>query len=192
MAHDFPLPDDLPEPEDDGDADHLRGMELPDVSLPVTDGTTTALRELPPRTIVYIYPMTGRPDEDVIPDGWEDVPGARGCTPESCGFRDHYDELRDSGAGAVFGLSTQTSEYQREARDRLHLPFEMLSDSRRELTNELDLPTFTIEGDDYLKRLTLVVTSGRIEHVFYPIFPPDEHANEVLEWMRRTSPDSPD
>lgn len=192
MSHDFPLPDDLPEPEDDGEADHLQGMKMPDVSLPATDGTIVDLQELPPRTIIYIYPMTGRPDKDVIPEGWDDVPGARGCTPESCGFRNHYDELRDNGVGEVFGLSTQSSEYQREARDRLHLPFEMLSDAEWELTNELDLPTFTIEGDDYLKRLTLVVTGGRIEHVFYPIFPPDEHADEVLEWVKETpSPDSP-
>lgn len=184
MSKDFPLPDDLPVPEDDGAADHLRGMELPDLSLPATDGTAVTLTELPARTVVYVYPLTGRPDEDVIPEGWEDVPGARGCTPESRGFRSHYDELRDSGVGEVFGLSTQSSEYQCEARDRLDLPFEMLSDADRELADELDLPTFTIEGDGYLERLTLVVTDGRIEHVFYPIFPPDEHAGEVLEWVR--------
>lgn len=182
MSHDFALPDDLPEPEDDGEADHLRGMEMPDLSLPATDETTVNLRDLPPRTVIYIYPMTGRPDEDVTPEGWEDVPGARGCTPESCGFRDHYAELRDDGVGEVFGLSTQSSEYQREARDRLHLPFEMLSDAEWELANELDLPRFSIEGDDYLERLTLVVSDGRVEYVFYPVFPPDEHANEVLEW----------
>ncbi|QLG27897.1 peroxiredoxin [Halorarum halophilum] len=184
MSEDFPLPDDLPVPEDDGAADHLQGMEMPDVSLPATDGTTVDLQELPPRTVVYVYPLTGRPDEDVIPDGWEAVPGARGCTPESRGFRSHYDELRDNGVGEVFGLSTQTSEYQREARDRLQLPFEMLSDAERELATELDLPRFTIEGDRYLNRLTLIVTDGRIEHVFYPIFPPDEHASEVLEWVQ--------
>ena len=184
MSEDFPLPDDLPVPEDDGAAEHLQDMEIPDVSLPATDGTAVNLQELPTRTIIYVYPLTGRPDEDVIPEGWEDVPGARGCTPESRGFRSHYDELRDNGVGEVFGLSTQTSEYQREARDRLHLPFEMLSDAEWELANELDLPTFTIEGDDYLKRLTLVISDGRIEHVFYPIFPPDEHASEVLEWVQ--------
>lgn len=186
MSHDFPLPDDLPEPEDDGGADHLQGMEMPSVSLPATDGTMVALQDLPPRTIIYIYPMTGRPDKDVIPDGWEDVPGARGCTPESCGFRNHYEELQESGVGEVYGLSTQSSEYQREARNRLQLPFEMLSDANRELTDELDLPTFTIGDDTYLKRLTLVVTSGRIEHVFYPVFPPDEHAAEVLRWVTET------
>ena len=184
MSEDFPLPDDLPVPEDDGAANHLQGMEMPDVSLPATDDTTVDLQELPPRTVIYVYPLTGRPDKDVIPDGWEAVPGARGCTPESRGFRSHYDELRDNGVGEVFGLSMQTSEYQREARDRLHLPFEMLSDAERELTTELDLPLFTIEGDEYLKRLTLIVTDGRIERVFYPIFPPDEHASEVLEWVQ--------
>lgn len=186
MSHDFPLPDDLLEPEDDGEADHLQDMEMPDVSLPATDGTIVDLQRLPPRTIIYIYPMTGRPDKDVIPEGWDDVPGARGCTPESCGFRNHYDELREGGVGEVFGLSTQSREYQREARDRLHLPFEMLSDAEWELTNELGLPMFFLEGDNYLKRLTLVVTGGRIEHVFYPIFPPDEHADEVLEWVKET------
>lgn len=183
MSHDFPLPDDLPEPEDDGEADHLLGREMPDVSLPATDDTMVNLQNLPARTVIYVYPLTGRPDQDVIPEGWEDIPGARGCSPESCGFRDHYDELRDNGVGEVFGLSTQSSEYQCEARDRLHLPFEMLSDAEWELANELDLPRFTIEGDDYLKRLTLVVSDGRIEYVFYPIFPPDEHASEVLEWI---------
>jgi peroxiredoxin len=191
VSKDFPLPDDLPVPEDDGATDHLVGMELPGVSLPATDGTTVALEELPSRTIVYIYPLTGRPDRDVIPEGWEDVPGARGCTPESRGFRSHYDDLRANGVEEVFGLSTQSSEYQREARDRLDLPFELLSDAAWELADALDLPTFTIEGEDYLKRVTLVVSDGEIEHVFYPIFPPDEHAGEVLAWVKAaSSPDS--
>ena len=184
MSRDFQLPDDLPVPEDDGAADHLPGMEIPDVALSATDGTTVDLRELPPRTVLYVYPMTGRPDEDVTPVGWEDVPGARGCTPEARGFQSHYEELRENGIGEVYGLSTQSSDYQREARDRLNLPFEMLSDANRALTNELDLPTFAIGGDEYLKRLTLVITDGRIEHVFYPVFPPDEHASEVLEWAK--------
>lgn len=183
MAKDFPLPDDLPVPKDDGAADHLQGMEMPPVALFATDGTAVNLRDLPPRTVIYVYPLTGRPDQDVIPDGWEDVPGARGCTPESRGFRSLYDELQENGVGEVFGLSTQSSDYQREARDRLELPFEMLSDAEWELATKLDLPTFAIEGKEYLKRLTMVVSDGHIEHVFYPIFPPDEHANEVLEWI---------
>jgi peroxiredoxin len=184
MSNDFPLPDDLPVPEDDGAANHLPRMEIPDMSLLATNGTTVDLQELPPQTVIFVYPLTGRPDKDVIPEGWEDVPGARGCTPESRGFRRHYDELRGNGIGEVFGLSTQSTEYQREARDRLHLPFEMLSDAERELANELDLPMFIIEENEYLKRLTLMISDGHIEYVFYPIFPPDEHASEVLEWIK--------
>jgi peroxiredoxin len=181
--HDFPLPDGLPEPEDDGSADHLPGLKLPDVTLGATDGSEIALPELPDRTIVYAYPKTGRPGENVTPDGWEQIPGARGCTPESCGFRDSHADLLDAGSAAVFGLSLQSSDYQREARDRLGLPFEMLSDVGRELTNAADLPTFEAENETFLKRFTLVVTDGRVEHVFYPVFPPDEHATEVLRWL---------
>lgn len=183
MSKDFPLPGGLPAPEDDGAADHLPGTVLPEVALPATDGTMIHLPGLPTRTVVYVYPMTGRPDMDVIPEGWEDVPGARGCTPESRGFREHYDDLRAAGVERVFGLSTQSSDYQREARDRLDLPFELLSDADRELATRLDLPPFSIGGDEYLQRLTLVVADGSIEHVFYPVFPPDEHASEVLAWV---------
>lgn len=191
MSKDFPLPDDLPVPEDDGAADHLPGTELPEIALSATDGTTVALQELPLRTIIYVYPLTGRPDKDVIPEGWEDVPGARGCTPESRGFQNQYDELQSNGVGEVFGLSTQSSGYQREARERLELPFEMLSDAEWELADKLDLPMFTIDGKEYLKRLTLILSGGNIEHVFYPIFPPDEHASEVLEWVKNNpAPDS--
>lgn len=179
----FPLPDGLPEPEDDGEADHLPGTTVPSVTLSATDGTAVDLSELSGRTIVYCYPKTGRPDEDVIPDGWDEIPGARGCTPESCGFRDHYRDLLDRGASEVFGLSVQSSEYQREVRDRLGLPFELLSDSSQEFTDQLRLPTFEIAGERLLKRLTLVLSDGRIEHVFYPVFPPDEHAAEVARWL---------
>ena len=179
----FPLPDDLPEPQDDGAADHLPGATVPSVPLPATDGETVDLSAPPGTVVVYCYPKTGRPDRDVIPDGWEEIPGARGCTPESCGFRDHYAELREAGAAAVFGLSLQTTDYQREARDRLGLPFEMLSDADVALTEALELPTFEVEDETFLERLTLVVEDGRIEHVFYPVFPPDEHAAEVVEWL---------
>lgn len=179
----FPLPDDLPEPEDDGAADHLPGTALPSVTLSATDGTVVDLSELSGRTVVYCYPKTGRPDKDVIPDGWEEIPGARGCTPEACGFRDHYQELRDCGVSEAFGVSLQSRDYQREARNRLELPFELLSDSARELTNQLRLPIFEIGGERFLKRLTLVLLDGHIEHVFYPVFPPDEHAEEVVRWL---------
>ena len=156
---------------------------MPSVILSATDGATVDLSELSGRTIVYCYPKTGRPDKDVIPDDWEEIPGARGCTPETCGFRDHYQELRDRGVTEVFGLSLQSSDYQREARDRLGLPFELLSDSKLEFTNRLHLPMFEVAGEQFLKRLTLVLLDGRIEHVFYPVFPPDEHAEEVVHWL---------
>lgn len=180
---DFPLPDDLPEPNDDGAADHLPGSTVPALELPTTDGTAVDLSESAGRTVVYCYPKTGRPDEDVIPDGWSQIPGARGCTPEACSFRDHYRDLRDRQVQAVYGLSVQSTDYQREARDRLDLPFVLLSDSDLEFAAALDLPTFEVGGETLLKRLTLVLRGGRIEHVFYPVFPPDEHAEDVLQWV---------
>jgi len=181
----FPLPEDLPEPTDDGRADHLPGTAVPSVGLPATDGRTVDLSELSGRVVVYCYPKTGRPDEDVIPDGWEEIPGARGCTPESCGFSDHYEDLTERGVAAVFGLSVQSTAYQREARDRLDLPFELLSDEAFEAVEALDLPTFEAGGEQFTERLTLVVADGRVERVFYPVFPPDEHAAEVLAWVDR-------
>lgn len=183
MVRDFPLPDDLPEPEDDGAADHLPGSAVPSVELSASDGRAVDLSEQPGRVIVYCYPKTGRPDRDVIPDGWEEIPGARGCTPEACGFRDHHVALQDRGVSAVYGLSVQSTPYQREARDRLELPFELLSDAAFEFADALDLPTFEAGGERLLERLTLVLSDGAIDHVFYPVFPPDEHAAEVLEWL---------
>jgi len=176
-------PEELPEPEDDGAADHLTDEQVPAVSLPATDGTDVVLSSMGGRVVVYCYPKTGRPDEDVIPDGWADIPGAKGCTPESCGFRDHYAELREWGVEDVFGLSVQSTAYQREARDRLELSFELLSDAEMEFTEALGLPTFEAGGEVLLKRLTLVIADGRIEHVFYPVFPPGDHAEEVLDWL---------
>lgn len=178
-----PLPDDLPAPEDDGRADHLPGTIVPPVTLEATDGTRVVLSALPGRTVVYCYPKTGRPDRDVIPDGWDEIPGARGCTPEACGFRDHYQKLRERGVSAVFGLSLQSSDYQREARDRLGLPFELLSDADQALTRQLELPTFEVADEMFLDRLTLLLRDGQIEQVFYPVFPPDDHAEEVVQWV---------
>lgn len=132
---------------------------------------------------LFIYPKTGRPDKDVIPEGWNSIPGARGCTPEACGLRNHYQALLTRGVTAVFGLSLQSSSYQREVRDRLDLPFELLSDDDRALTDELRLPTFEIDGEVFHKRLTLILADGTIEHVFYPVFPPDTHATEVVQWL---------
>jgi peroxiredoxin len=135
------------------------------------------------RLVLYAYPRTGRPGEDPLTPDWNLIPGARGCTPESCAFRDHAAELRAAGAEVV-GLSTQDPDYPREAAERLHLPFPLLSDADLDLTHALDLPTFTVADQVLLKRLTLVVREGSIEHVFYPVFPPDEHAAGVLEWLR--------
>jgi peroxiredoxin len=178
------LPEGLPVPVDDGAASHLPGEAMPALSLPATDGRWVDLAALGSgRTVIYIYPMTGRPGVE-LPEGWDDIPGARGCTPESCGFRNLHAELLAAGAAQVFGLSSQSTEYQREAVDRLHLPFAMLSDEPLALADALRLPTFTVEGKRLYSRLTMIVTDGAIEHVFYPIFPPNEHAQEVLDWLR--------
>jgi peroxiredoxin len=177
------LPDDLPVPVDDGAAAHLADSLLPDLALHGTDGASVSLAALRGRWVIYVYPMTGRPDVP-LPDGWDGIPGARGCTPQSCSFRDHYAELKALNTG-IFGLSAQTSEYQREARDRLHLPFELLSDSRLQLKSTLGLPTFTVAGMELYRRLTLIAGDGRIEKVFYPVFPPDRNADDVLAWLRK-------
>jgi len=178
----YELPKDLPEPQDDGACAHLFGMRLPSIQLPSTTGTRVDLSTLTGRTIVYCYPRTGRPDEEPLP-GWDAIPGARGCTPQSCGFRDHYAELRQLGINEVFGLSTQNTAYQREAAERLHLPFALLSDETLALTRALELPTFEIEGLTLIKRLTMLLSAGTIEHVFYPVFPPDANAPDVVHWV---------
>lgn len=178
----YELPKDLPQPQDDGACAHLPGMRLPALSLASTAGGTVDLSALPGRSIVYCYPRTGRPDEDGLP-GWDAIPGARGCTPQSCGFRDHYEELRQLGINEVFGLSTQNTAYQREAVARLHLPFALLSDEDLALARALRLPTFDIAGLTLIKRLTLVLSGGVIEHVFYPVFPPDANAPDVVHWV---------
>ena len=181
---DFPLPPDLPKPLDDGAANHLIGMKMPKVLLRSTSGGIVDLADLRGmRTVIYCYPMTGVPGKP-LPDGWDLIPGARGCTPQTCGFRDHHQELLALHSD-VFGLSTQTTEYQREMAERLRLPFEILSDESFELCDALQLPTFEASGVRLLKRLTLLVKGGQIEHVFYPVFPPNESADEVLRWLRR-------
>jgi peroxiredoxin len=179
------LPEKLPTPADDGAASHLESSRLPDIELQSTDGSNVRVAHLTGRWVIYVYPMTGRPDVP-LPDGWDGIPGARGCTPQSCGFRDHYAELQALNTG-VFGLSAQTTEYQREVRDRLHLPFQLLSDSALQLRRTIRLPTFRAAGLELFKRLTLIVDEGRIEKVFYPVFPPDQNADEVLAWLRRNA-----
>jgi peroxiredoxin len=178
------LPADLPVPEDDGAARHLPGLAMPHIALASTAGTTIRLADLGDgRTVLYLYPMTGRPGE-ALPDGWDTIPGARGCTPEACAFRDHHADLLAAGADAVYGLSSQSTEEQVEAVTRLHLPFPLLSDAALQLADQLRLPTFEAGGTTRYRRLTLIITAGTIEHVFYPIFPPDGHAGEVLRWLR--------
>jgi peroxiredoxin len=177
------LPEGLPVPVDDGACAHLPGMRVPSVPLSSTANREVNLAALHGRTVVYCYPRTGSPDADP-PAGWDDIPGARGCTPQSCAFRDHYREIRAFGAD-VFGLSTQDTDYQREVVERLHLPFEILSDADLRFTTALKLPTFTVAGMTLFRRLTLVLRDGVVEHVFYPVFPPDANADEVLRWLSR-------
>ena len=177
------LPPGIPVPEDDGAARHLMGMRIPAVTLPATDGSQVDLSTVPARTVVYVYPRTGVPGQP-LPDGWNDIPGARGCTPQSCSFRDHFAELKQLGVAHLYGLSTQDTAYQSEAVQRLHLPFSILSDRRLELTRALKLPTFSVAGMTLLKRMALVIDDGVITKIFYPVFPPDKNAQEVLAWLR--------
>lgn len=176
------LPDDLPSPIDDGAARHLPGLSVPSLALDATVGAAIDLAALRGRAVVYAYPRTGRPGQP-LPTGWDAIPGARGCTPQSCGFRDHHAELKAHGVAHVFGLSTQDTDYQREAAERLHLPFPLLSDAAFLLTEALRLPTFEVDGMRLLKRLVLVIDDGVIARAFYPVFPPDRSAADVLAWL---------
>jgi peroxiredoxin len=177
------LPPGIPVPQDDGAARHLTGMKLPDLALPATRGGAINLALLAGRSVLYIYPRTGVPGVD-LPPGWDDIPGARGCTPQSCGFRDHFAELKTLGVSHLFGLSTQDTDYQREAAERLHLPFAILSDAKLAFARALNLPTFSVAGMMLLKRMALVIDDGVIDKVFYPVFPPDQNAADVVAWLR--------
>ncbi len=172
----------IPAPMDDGAAGHLPGSRVPSVPLPATDGGAVDLSALPGRAVVYAYPRTG-PADGANPEGWDAIPGARGCTPQSCAFRDHFAELKALGVSHLFGLSTQDTAYQREAAERLRLPFPLLSDERLDLARAMRLPTFEAAGMTLLKRLTLVLRDGAVEHVFYPVFPPDRSAADVIAWL---------
>lgn len=176
------LPADLPRPVDDGAAAHLAGTPLPHVELASTSGGTVDIARLD-RTVLYAYPRTGVPGEDPLVPDWDAIPGARGCTPEACAFRDERAALAAYGV-AVVGLSTQSPQFQLEMAERLHLGFPVLSDEHLELTRALRLPTMEAAGEVLLKRLTLYVEQGRVEHVWYPVFPPDTHAHEVHEWVK--------
>jgi len=178
------LPASLPVPLDDGACDHLAGMAMPNLALRSTQGRMVNLAAPSGiRWIVYAYPRTGTPGATIATD-WDAIPGARGCTPQSCSMRDHYHEVKTLGAD-IYGLSTQTTDYQKEMVDRLHLPFEVLSDESLKLTHALKLPTFDYNGMTLIKRLTLVVRDGKIEKVFYPVFPPDQHGAQVVAWLKR-------
>ncbi|MCX7361565.1 MAG: peroxiredoxin [Alphaproteobacteria bacterium] len=174
----------IPAPPDDGAARHLAGARMAAIALAATDGGTIDLSGLAGRVVVYAYPRTGRPGI-ANPDGWDMIPGARGCTPQSCSFRDHFAELKTLGVERLFGLSTQDPDYQKEAVARLHLPFAMLSDDGLKLTRAMSLPTLEVDGMMLLKRFTLVIDDGVVTHVFYPVFPPDRNAGDVIEWLSR-------
>jgi peroxiredoxin len=173
----------IPAPKDDGAARHLVGMRVPSVVLQATDGTDVDLSSFRGRVVVYTYPRTGRPG---VPnaEGWDLIPGARGCTPQTWAFRDNFAQLKALGVDHVFGLSTQDPEYQKEVAERLHLPFAILSDEHFKLTTALRLPTFETNGMRLLKRLTLVMSDGVVEHTFYPVFPPDRNASDVIAWLK--------
>lgn len=181
----FKVPDNLPTPVDDGACDHLQGSHLPSVSLAATSGAAVNLGSLSGTVVIYFYPMTGRPDSAPM-IGWNEIPGARGCTPQSCSFRDHHAELMHFATG-VFGVSAQPLEDQQEAKNRLALPFELLNDSSFALTKALRLPTFEYNGVKLIKRLAIIVVDGIIRKVFYPVFPPDQNAEEVINWLNNES-----
>jgi peroxiredoxin len=178
----YQLPDNLPIPEDDGATAHLVGQKLPNLMLPTTAGRAVDLSAVQGWLVIYCYPMTGQPGV-ALPEGWDDIPGARGCTPQSCAFRDYYSEIKQLGAD-VFGVSTQASEYQQELVERLHLPFEVVSDANLEFASALRLPTLTLDGLTLFKRLTLISYSSVIHHVNYPVFPPYEDPVKVISWLK--------
>jgi peroxiredoxin len=175
----------IPAPSDDGAAAHLVGKAIPPLSLVATDDSSVTLSVLPGRVVVFAYPRTGEPGKIALVDDWDMIPGARGCTPQTCAFRDLFAELKAAGAGHVFGLSTQSNEYQTEMASRLHLPFPVLSDEKLTLTQALDLPTMEVAGLTMIKRMALIIDDGCITHVFYPVFPPDRNAGDVLEWLKQ-------
>ncbi|WP_022722655.1 peroxiredoxin [Rhodopseudomonas sp. B29] len=174
----------IPAPVDDGGAAHLVGSAIPAVALPATHGGMATLAALTGRTVVFAYPRTGEPGKIAPVDDWDMIPGARGCTPQTCSFRDLFAELKAAGADQVFGLSTQSTEYQSEMAQRLHLPFPVLSDDKLVLAKALKLPTMDVAGMTLLKRMALIIDDGRITHVFYPVFPPDRNAGDVLAWLK--------
>jgi peroxiredoxin len=184
MPQSLSLPDSLPIPQDDGACAHLPGLNLPQLALPTTAGSTVDFSSLPGRSVIFFYPKTGVPGKNP-PPSWDAIPGARGCTPQNCSFRDEHANLLEAGVKQVFGVSTQSSGYQREALERLHLPYLLASDEKLAFTHALNLPTFEFEGETLIKRLTLIVDDGVITHVLYPVFPPDKSAADTLDWIKQ-------
>jgi peroxiredoxin len=182
VTHDvYTLPPGLPAPVDDGAADHLLGTMLPQLTLDSSQGPVS-MRELSrERLVLYVYPRAGRPGRPSSP-GWDDIPGARGCTPQSCAFRDHAAHLAELGA-SVAGLSAQTLDDQVEFAKRNHIPYPVIADPDLRLGLALRLPTFDVEGVTLYKRITLVVEGCAVAKVFYPVFPPDRNAAEVVAWL---------
>jgi peroxiredoxin (alkyl hydroperoxide reductase subunit C) len=174
----------IPAPTDDGGAAHLNGATLPAISLLATDDTSVNLSALSGRTVVFAYPRTGEPGKIALVDDWDMIPGARGCTPQTCAFRDLFADLKAAGAAQVFGLSTQSNAYQTEMASRLHLPFPVLSDEKLAFTRALNLPTMEVADLTLIKRLALIIDDAKITHVFYPVFPPDRNAGDVLDWLK--------
>jgi peroxiredoxin len=186
MSQSLSLPDNLPVPQDDGGCAHLPGLKMPQLALLTTAGSTIDFSSLTGRTVIFCYPKTGVPGK-ALTAAWDKIPGARGCTPQNCGFRDEYANLQRAGVKQLFGLSTQSSSYQQEAAERLHLPYLLVSDENLALTLALNLPTFDFEGETLIKRLTLIVDDGEIAHVLYPVFPPDKSAAQTLAWINQHS-----
>jgi peroxiredoxin len=177
----------IPAPEDDGAAKHLVGMKIPPVALPATDGSSVMLAALSGRTVLFAYPRTGEPGKISLVDDWDMIPGARGCTPQTCAFRDLFKDLKEAGAQHVFGISTQDGAYQRELVERLHVPFQILSDADLVFMRALNLPSMDVAGLTLIKRLALIIDDGKITQVFYPVFPPDRNAGDVLAWLQASS-----
>jgi peroxiredoxin len=174
----------IPAPVDDGSAAHLVGMKTPPVALPATDGTSVTLASLPGRVVLFAYPRTGEPGKISLVDDWDMIPGARGCTPQTCAFRDLFKDLKEAGARYVFGISSQETAYQREMVERLHVPFQVLSDNTLAMTRALKLPSMDVAGLTLIKRLALIIDDATITHIFYPVFPPDRNAGDVLAWLQ--------
>lgn len=177
------FPSDVPKPEDDGACNHLQGTTLPSVSLPSTSGSPVDLSKLSGLTILFCYPRTAGPNE-TVPDSWNQIPGARGCTPQACSFRDASSDFAEHGVARIFGCSTQDTAYQQELRERTHLPYHILSDEKLDLVSALKLPTFEFNGATLIKRMSMAIQDGKIVRVWYPVFPPGESAGEVLKWLK--------